>query len=129
MRWAILCISILATSLQVHAQQDSTTVQQPDERIMFSAEVRELSSYLRYNNERAAQMMFDKVVQSMQAFTDATKAAADTAKGTDKRKLSKTLEQQRQLLAQFKTFRPNVLRNRSSIETWADQFIKTLYAE
>lgn len=127
MRAFLLCLFLSAAVLPVMAQDDSTqaTVQKPDERIMFQSKVRQLNSYLKENNERAAAILFKDVANDMQAFVDKGQTIADS---TDDHKLQDKVDRQRQLLSQFKSFQPHLIRNRSSIETWTDQFVKTLYS-
>lgn len=129
MRPFFLALLMIAATPAAFAQGDSVQTHKVDERIMFQSNVRQLTSYLKENNERAAGTMFKVVSEQMQSFIEGTSAAIDTASGSEKRKLKGTLENQRQLIARFKSFEPNLLRNRSSIETWAEQFIKTLYPE
>lgn len=129
MKSFLLCLAFTAFAAPLLAQQDSTqpVVQKADERVMFQSTVRELTSYLKENNERAAGTVFNNVTDAMQSFINETKAAIDTASGDEKRNLKNKLDRQRQLMMQFQSFQSNLIRNRSSIETWAEQFIKTLY--
>jgi|GEM_PF-5015333 len=130
MRYILLILLCFVVHSDVCAQDDSTRTAistQPDERIIFQAQVRELTSYLNENNETKAGILFNDVSKSMERFMKATQAAIDTADGAEKRKLKGKLDRQRQLMAQFQSFRSNMIRNRPSIETWADQFVKTLY--
>lgn len=109
-----------------HAQQDSTTVQ-PEERIMFRSKVRQLTSYLNEGNSGAANILFKDVAKAMDDFIQKTQQAIDTASSTEKRKLKNTIDNQRQLAAQFHNFKNELLRNREAIDVWTEQFIKTLY--
>lgn len=128
MKLLLTLFFIAAMALPAHAQTDSSTsTQKVDARIMFQSEVRQLTSYLKENNESAAEVMFKEVTTSMESFIKETEAAIDKASGSEKRKLKGKLDRQRQLLGQFKSFQSNLIRNRPSIETWANQFIETLY--
>lgn len=111
------------------AQQDSTTVQEEniDDRILFRSKVTQLTSYLNEGNESAAKRVFRDVSDEMQAYIAETKAAMDSTKGSEHKKLEQKFERQRQLFMQFQSFQSNLIRNKSSIHTWADQFIQTLY--
>lgn len=116
-----LCVTVTTSFAQVD------TVSKPDERIMFRSKVRQLTSYLSEGNENAAAILFKDVAKAMDDFIQQTQEAADKAKGVEKKKLAETVNNQRQLAAQFHSFRADLIRNRSSIDTWTDQFIKTLY--
>lgn len=121
----VLCLMFSAPVLS-GAQTDSTAIQ-PDDRIMFQSKVRQLTSYLKEGNESAANSIFKDVSKDMERYINATQAAMDTAQGTEKKQLKNKLDNQRQLMARFQSFKPDLMRNRSSVETWIDQFIKTLY--
>lgn len=100
---------------------------QPDQRVIFQSKVRQLTSYLNEGNESAANILFKDVSKSMETFIKTTQAAIDSADGSEKRKLKDKLDRQRQLMAQFQSYQPNLIRNRQSIDTWTHQFEKTLY--
>lgn len=129
MRYLLFVLLFCAAPIFADAQTDtsSVTAPQPDERILFQSKVRQLTSYLKENNGSAANVLFKDVSKAMEGFIQATESAIDTANSSNKRKLKDKLDRQRQLMAQFQSFKPDLIRNRSSIETWADQFVKTLY--
>lgn len=128
MKLLLTVLLALALVPDSFAQADSTAItQKVDERILFQSQVRQLTSYLKENNESAAELLFKDVSESMDGFIKATKAAVDSAEGAEKRKLKGKLDRQRQLMAQFQSFRSNLIRNTPSIETWTNQFIETLY--
>lgn len=93
---------------------------------MFRSRVTQLTSYLNEGNEKAARSLFSDVVQGMESFINQSQAQLDTAK-KDKQPIQDKWNNQVQLLQQFKSFQGNLIRNRSSIHTWADKFIETLY--
>lgn len=126
MRLLLVIFLLLATPVFCSAQLDSTT-KQPDDRIIFQSKVRQLTSYLKEGNESAANSIFKDVSKDMERYINATQAAMDNAQGTEKKQLKNKLDNQRQLMARFQSFKPDLMRNRSSVETWIDQFIKTLY--
>lgn len=109
--------------------KDSSTVinQEVDSRIFFQSKVRQLNNYLDENNESAAKQLFKDVSADMQAYINTTKTSLDTASTTTKKKLERKLEHQKQLFMQFQSFESHLIRNRSSIQTWSEQFTKTLY--
>lgn len=125
MRYLLVLFLLCATAATSFAQAD--TASKPDGRIMFRSKVRQLTSYLNEGNENAAGIIFKDVAKAMDEFILQTQDAADKAKGAEKKKLAETVNNQRQLAAQFHSFRADLIRNRSSIDTWTDQFIKTLY--
>lgn len=123
-----LCLFCIVPTVFAQEGDTSTTVEHKvDERVMFQSKVRQLTSYLKENNERAAGILFKDVSKAMQQFISETQATADTASGAGKRKLKDKLDRQRQLMAQFQSFQSNLIRNRPSIEVWAEQFTQTLY--
>lgn len=130
MRYLFLILLCCVAHFSVGAQTDTVATEvntQPDERIMFQSKVRQLTSYLNEGNESAAGILFKDVSKSMEDFMQQTKAAMDSASGSEKRKLKDKLDRQRQLMAQFQSFKANLIRNRQSIATWTQQFEKTLY--
>jgi hypothetical protein len=127
MKYALYIVLLLLAPMLSFAQQDSTYPPQPDPRILFQSKVRQLTSYLNEGNESAAKTVFKDVSAAMNDFIQFNQAALDTATGANKRKLKDRLDRQRQLIGQFNSFQPNIIRNRESIDTWTQQFINTLY--
>lgn len=125
----LLFILLLSPLFAIAQSGDSTTTEQVDDRILFQSKVRQLNTYLSENNESAAKRLFDDVSKDMQGYINETEAAIDTTSGTEKKKLGKKFERQRQLFMQFQSFKSHLIRNRSSIQAWLDQFVKTLYSE
>lgn len=127
MRNVIFFLLLLTPVLKTFAQQDSSVSDSIDVRVQFQSQVRQLVSYLNEGNENAASRMFKDVSAAMDGFIKTTQAAADTATGSNKKVLREKLNNQLQLMMQFQSFKPNLIRNRASIHTWSDQFVKTLY--
>ena len=125
MRYVIMLLLLCAVPLTAPAQD--STITKPDDRMMFRSKVRQLTSYLNEGNTSAAGILFNDVAGEMEAFIAKTQSAIDTASGNRKKILKEKLDNQRQLAAQFHSFKADLVRNRSSIDTWTDQFIKTLY--
>lgn len=94
---------------------------------MFRSKVTQLTSYLNEGNGSAAKRLFKSVSDDMQIFIADTKSAMDSTKGSEHKKLEQKFDRQQQLFMQFQRFEPNLIRNKSSINTWTDQFIQTLY--
>lgn len=126
MRYVIMLLFLCAAVPLVATAQDST-ITKPDDRMMFRSKVRQLTSYLNEGNTSSAAILFNDVAADMEKFIAKTQSAIDTASGSQKKLLKEKLDSQRQLAAQFHSFKADLIRNRSSIDTWTDQFIKTLY--
>lgn len=127
MKNLLLAVALFFTGcISTYAQTDST-VQKPDDRIVFRSTVRQLTSYLDANDKSSAAILYDDVLEQMEQYVAETYKAIDTAKGSDKRKLEQKFNRQRMLTEQFKGFKSDIIRNRPSIHTWTDQFIETLY--
>lgn len=120
-------VLLLLAPLSSFAQPDSAYPPQPDPRVIFQSKVRQLTSYLNEGNESAAKVVFKDVSSIMNDFMRLNESALDTATGANKRKLKDRVDRQRQLIGQFNSFQPNIIRNRESIDTWTQQFINTLY--
>ncbi|MBZ0097539.1 MAG: hypothetical protein K8F30_00565 [Taibaiella sp.] len=127
MKHAFYIVLLMVLPAVLHAQSDTTYPPQPDPRIIFQSKVRQLTSYLNEGNESAAKTLFKDVSGAMNDFITANQQALDTATGANKRKLKDRLDRQRQLMGQFQSFQPNIIRNRESIDTWTQQFVNTLY--
>lgn len=127
MKYALYIVLLLLAPLSSFAQQDSVYPPQPDPRVIFQSKVRQLTSYLNEGNESAAKVVFKDVSSIMNDFMRLNESALDTATGANKRKLKDRVDRQRQLIGQFNSFQPNIIRNRESIDTWTQQFINTLY--
>lgn len=127
MKYALYMVLLLLVPLSSFAQQDSAYPPQPDPRVIFQSKVRQLTSYLNEGNESAAKVVFKDVSSIMNDFMRLNESALDTATGANKRKLKDRVDRQRQLIGQFNSFQPNIIRNRESIDTWTQQFINTLY--
>ena len=125
MRYVIMLLLLCAVPLTAPAQD--STITKPDDRMMFRSKVRQLTSYLNEGNTSSAAILFNDVAGEMEAFIAKTQSEIDTASGSRKKVLKEKLDNQRQLAAQFHSFKADLVRNRSSIDTWTDQFIKTLY--
>lgn len=130
MRYLLLIMLCVVVHFDVCAQTDTVATEvstQPDERIMFQSKVRQLTSYLNEGNESAAGILFKDVSKSMEQFMKETEGSMNAASGSEKRKYKDKLDRQRQLMAQFQSFKANLIRNRQSIATWTQQFERTLY--
>ncbi len=127
MKLLLTALALCAFSFTSFAQNNNTTSDQPDERILFQSKVRQLVSYLAEGNERAAGILFKDVATQMDTFIKQTRDSVKNASSSDKRKLKEKLNRQQQLMAQFQSYKSNLIRNKESINTWSDQFIKTLY--
>ncbi len=127
MKHAFYIVLLMVIPAVLQAQNDTTYPPQPDPRIIFQSKVRQLTSYLNEGNESAAKTLFKDVSGAMNDFITANQQALDTATGANKRKLKDRLDRQRQLMGQFQSFQPNIIRNRESIDTWTQQFVNTLY--
>lgn len=127
MRYLMLFILLGSISPVFSYAQGDSTYAQPDARIMFRSKVRQLTSYLNEGNSGAANILFKDVAKAMDDFIQKTQQAMDTASSSEKRKLKNTVDNQRQLAAQFHAFKNDLMRNREAIDIWTEQFIKTLY--
>lgn len=123
MKLLLTFLAVCTISISGFAQND----EQPDERILFQSKVRQLVSYLAEGNERAAGILFKSVTDEMDDFIQQTRDSVETASSSDKRRLKDKLSRQQQLRAQFQSYQSNLIRNKESINTWSDQFVKTLY--
>lgn len=128
MKYLLLILFLIPFCAFAQTKDSSVVAEQEiDSRIFFQSKVRQLNNYLNENNESAARQLFKDVSADMQAYINTTKTSLDTASITTKKKLERKLEHQKQLFMQFQSFESHLIRNRSSIQTWSEQFTKTLY--
>ena len=126
MKLLFTLIAFCSISISSFAQND-TNNGKPDERIIFQSKVRQLVSYLAEGNESAAGTMFNHVTKKMEVFIKETADSLSNVEPSEGKALKQKLSKQQQLMAQFQSYRSNLIRNKESINTWSEQFINTLY--
>lgn len=127
----ILCALFFACPGNLYAQADSDSTTQAadsiDKRIIFQSKVRQMNSYLMEGNKTQASRLYDDVLESMQEFIKETYDKVNDPEARVSSSEKRKLKQQQQLFNQFLKYRPDIIRNREGIQTWSNEFIKTLY--